>query len=135
LGIDAAAPDANDGNNISISGMLQRGRISRREAGSLGIIERYLAELVAPIEKWNSLGYCRVAFRNTEALMLAVANLDDSYIPRTSELIRIEFAERERDELCARGSADTAEHLFATALDEKLAGISEREHPQYLRAA
>jgi hypothetical protein len=48
LGIDAAAPDANDGINISISGMLQRWRISRREAGSLGIIERYLAELVAP---------------------------------------------------------------------------------------
>jgi hypothetical protein len=56
--------------------------------------------------------------------MLAVANLDDSYIPRTSD-----------DESCAQGSADTAEHLFATALDEKLAGIRERERPHYPQAA
>jgi hypothetical protein len=67
--------------------------------------------------------------------MLAVAKLDDSYIPRTSDLIRIEFAVRERDESCAPGFADTVEHLFVTALDEKLAGISERERPQYLQAA
>jgi hypothetical protein len=67
--------------------------------------------------------------------MHAVANLDDSYIPRTSELIRIAFAVRECGQLCARGSADTAEHVFATALAEKLAGISERERPLYLQAA
>ena len=67
--------------------------------------------------------------------MHAVANLDDSYVPRTSELIRIEFAVRERDQLCAPGSADTAEHMFATALADKLAAISEREQPQYLQAA
>jgi hypothetical protein len=67
--------------------------------------------------------------------MLAVGNLDDSYIPRTSELIRIEFGVRERDESCAPGSADTAEHLFASALDEKLAGINQRERLQYLHAA
>jgi hypothetical protein len=67
--------------------------------------------------------------------MHAVANLDDCYILRTSELIRIEFAVREQGQLCAPGSADTAEHVFATALSEKLAGISERERRQYLQAA
>jgi hypothetical protein len=67
--------------------------------------------------------------------MLAVAKLDDEYIPRASELIRFEFAVRESGQLCAPGSAETAEHMFATALAEKLAGISEREQPQYLQAA
>jgi hypothetical protein len=50
-------------------------------------------------------------------------------------MIRLEFALRELGELCAPGSADTAEHMFASALAEKLAGISEREQPQYLKAA
>jgi hypothetical protein len=67
--------------------------------------------------------------------MLAVDNLDDDYIPRASELIRSEFAVREMGQLCAPGSADTAEHTFATALADKLAGISEREQLQYLHAA
>jgi hypothetical protein len=67
--------------------------------------------------------------------MRAVANLDDSYIARTSELIRMEFAVRERGELCAPSSAETAEHMFATALAEKFAGISKREQPRYLPAA
>jgi hypothetical protein len=67
--------------------------------------------------------------------MPAVDNLDDDYIPRTSELIRSEFAVRERGQLCAPGFADTAEHMFATALADKLAGISEREQPRYLQAA
>jgi hypothetical protein len=67
--------------------------------------------------------------------MLAVAKLDDEYIPRASELICFEFAFRECGQLCAPGSAETAEHMFATALAEKLAGISEREQPQYLQAA
>jgi hypothetical protein len=67
--------------------------------------------------------------------MLAVDNLDDDYIPRTSELIRSEFAVRELGQLCAPGSANTAERIFATALAEKLAGISEREKPRYLQAA
>jgi hypothetical protein len=67
--------------------------------------------------------------------MHAVANLEDGYIPRTSEMIRLEFAVRELDELCAPGSADTVEHMFVSALAEKLAGISEREQPWYLQAA
>jgi hypothetical protein len=67
--------------------------------------------------------------------MHAVANLDDGYIPRTSEKIRLEFIVRELGELCAPGSADTAEHMFATAMTDKLAGISEREQPRYLQAA
>jgi hypothetical protein len=66
----------------------------------------YLAELVAP-PKMELFGILPSCFRETEALMHALANLDDSYIPRTSELIRIEFAVRERGQLCAPGSADS----------------------------
>jgi hypothetical protein len=74
-------------------------------------------------------------FRDTEALMQTVASLDDTYFPRASEMIRIEFAARERDELCVPGSADAAGHMFEMALTDKLAAISEREQPAYLQAA
>jgi hypothetical protein len=94
----------------------------------------YLAELVAP-PKMELFGILPSCFRDTEALMHAVANLDDSYIPRSSELIRIEFAVRELGLMCAPGSADTAEHMFATALADKLAAISAREQSQYLEDA
>jgi hypothetical protein len=67
--------------------------------------------------------------------MHAAQHLSDGYIPRHSEMIRLEFAVRELGEVCAPGSADTAERMFASALAEKLAGISEREQPRYLQAA
>jgi hypothetical protein len=65
--------------------------------------------------------------------MHAVQHLSDGYIPRHSEMIRLEFAVREMGELCALGSADTAEHMFASALAEKLTAISEREQPRYFQ--
>jgi hypothetical protein len=67
--------------------------------------------------------------------MHAVQHLSDGYIPRHSEMIRLEFAVGEMGELCSPGSAETAEYMFASALAEKLAGISEREKPRYLQAA
>jgi hypothetical protein len=67
--------------------------------------------------------------------MQTVANLDDTYVPRTSELIRIGFAVRELGQMCAPGSADTAEHMFEMALTDKLAAIGQREQPSYLEAA
>jgi hypothetical protein len=77
-----------------------------------------------PTELSGALLSC---WRDMEASMNALANLDDGYIPRDSEIIRLEFAVRELGKLCAPGSADTAERMFAIALAEKLAGISERE--------
>jgi hypothetical protein len=83
---------------------------------------------------WNADAAAEL-LSDTEASMHAIEDLSDGYIPRHSEMIRLEFAVRELGELCAPGSADTAEHMFARALTEKLTGISEREQPRYLQAA
>jgi hypothetical protein len=67
--------------------------------------------------------------------MNAIANLQDGYIPRQSEIIQLEFAVREQRKRARRGAADIVAQMFLSAVPEKLARIDELERNWKPRAA